>query len=108
MEGSGKEEEFIYHKYRSARHAVYPTEKGKTLEALQKATHWKAVSQLLPFLHSKTRMNSIIQQLRDLFCHGTVLICSTNRILCLLMAAIYLHAGKLLLPGQRWRFLNIN
>lgn len=34
VERSGKAEEFIYHKYRSARHALYPTEEAKTLETL--------------------------------------------------------------------------
>lgn len=92
VEGFGKEAAFIYHKYRSARHAIYPTEEiKKTLESLQKAIPGKAASQLLPFLCSKTRMNSTIQQLGDLFCHGIVPTRSTNSI-CLLMTAINLHA----------------
>lgn len=45
----------------------------KPLETFQKATCWKSCSQLLPSLHSKTRMNSIIQQPGDLFCRGAVL-----------------------------------
>lgn len=49
------------------------------LQTLQKATQWKAASQLLPFFH-KTRMNSLTQQLSDLFCHGTALTSSTSRI----------------------------
>lgn len=65
---------------------------------LQKATHWKAASQLLPFFH-KTRMNLLIQQLSDLFCYGIALTRSTNSThVCQRQQFVSMH-------GQTWRFL---
>lgn len=48
MERFGKEE-FIHHKHRSARHAIYPREETRTLETFQKAVHWKAVLHTLEY-----------------------------------------------------------